>query len=426
MSALDRRVAPPVAMVADIHLPAKQCETLPNGVELTWLRSGNQPLVRLTLQWEGGSLDMPRPWLIGTAFEAAKEGAGDLSGSDIADAIDFNGARLSKRVSDHFSGLELLVLKDRLAVMLPVLSSIITKPHFDEDAIRRILSRAAARQATNLAKVAYLAGISVNERIYGEHHPMAYMPTPQEITDTDRVKVVDAFTTAVSAGRLHAFLAGDVTDEVLAEVRDFLAQLPVAQGASPIKIVPFAPQQPSRTSIDMPDALQAAVAMGLPSIPRSHPDYIKLRMSIIALGGYFSSRLMKNIREDKGLTYGIQSVLLGTHEGASIRIVAQCDKAYVDQVINETCNEIRGMVANPPAGDELNRLKLNVWTSLATITDSPFSIMDHYIADMQVGTGADYFARQLAAVESINSQDIADLVSSYIDPEQFTIAVCGA
>ncbi|MGM9859513.1 MAG: M16 family metallopeptidase [Muribaculaceae bacterium] len=426
MSALDRRVAPPVAMVADIHLPEKQCETLANGVELTWLRSGNQPLVRLTLQWEGGSLDMPRPWLIGTAFDAAKEGAGDLSGAQIADAVDFNGARLSKRVSDHFSGLELLVLKDRLPVMLTVLSSIISKPHFDEDAIRRILSRAAARQATKLAKVAYLAGIEVNKNLYGEQHPMAYIPKPLQITDTDSDAIADAYRLSVGAGRLHAFLAGDVTDEVLAEVRNFLAQLPVAQAVSPIKIVPFAPQQPSRTSIDMPDALQAAVAMGLPTIPRSHPDYIKLRMSIIALGGYFSSRLMKNIREDKGLTYGIQSVLLGTHEGASIRIVAQCDKAYVDQVINETCNEIRGMVANPPAGDELNRLKLNVWTSLAAITDSPFSIMDHYIADMQVGTGADYFARQLAAVESINSQEIADLVSRYIDPEQFSIAVCGA
>lgn len=426
MSAVNRRVAPPVARAADIHLPEKQCETLDNGVNLTWLRSGNQPLVRLTLQWEGGTLDMPRPWLIGTAMDAAKEGAGNFSGSDIADTIDFNGARLSKRVSDHFSGLELLVLKDRLPLLLPVLSCIISSPHFNEDTIRHILSRAAARQTTNLAKVAYLAGISVNERIYGSHHPMAYLPTPQEITDTTRDEVIDAFNSLLGSGRLHAFLAGDVTDEVLASVRSFLAQFGVAQGSSPIKIIPFEPQQPSRVSIDMPDALQAAVVMGLPAIPRSHPDYIKLRMSIIALGGYFSSRLMKNIREDKGLTYGIQSVLLGTLEGASIRIVAQCDKAYVEQVISETFNEIRALVTNPPVGDELNRLKLNVWTSLAAITDSPFSIMDHYIADMQVGTGADYFARQLAAVESISTQDIADLVSRYIDPAQFSIAVCGA
>ena len=425
MSILDRSVAPPVADLSDIKICERQRECLENGVELSIVNSGEQNLWRLSLVWDGGSLDTPLRSLPALMTEAMREHSATLSGAQIADIIDFNGARLTSRSSDHYSIIEIIALNSQLPTLLPLLSEIITNPEFDEATTEMVARRAAARHAMQEAKVAYASSVRTMQAIAGENHPAAVFESPEIIKNIRPDDLIRTYADIIGCGHLHACLAGRLSEEDIELVREFLKKLPARQGESIIKILPYQEQAPGRFFVERAESQQSAVSMAIPTIGRDNPDYIDLRLSVIALGGYFSSRLMSNIREEKGLTYGINGALMGSREGAYVSIDAQCDAAYVEQVIEETRKEIFDLRTNPPHGEELRRVKRHAWTSLANTADSPFATMDHYITSQIIGSPDNYFDRQLKAIANLSSERIAELANRYLDPDELRISVAG-
>lgn len=422
MSKLDRTVAPFVHDTADISLLSEQIVTLATGVKLHLLDQDSQNLVRLSLLWEGGTLDMPLQAIPMVLASALSEGSRKYSGAEIADIIDFAGARVTPRISEHFTGIELISLASCYDRLLPVIEDMIVAPLLSDDTIAMMTARAAAKLSTTMAKATYPVNEAIDTIIHGEGHPAARTTTPEHIEALTRDDIVSAYDMTVGSGRLHVFLCGSLTAAIVDSTIAMLNNLPAPAGKSAIVVVPDTPMLPRRVVIERPGDVQAAVCMGMPAIKRDHPDYIPLRLSVMALGGYFSSRLMTNIREDKGLTYGISSYLMGSYEGASVRIGAQCDVRYVDRVIDETFKEIEAMVSRPVDGAELHRLRLYGFNSLAAITDSPFSIMDYYITALVVGTGLDYFNRQLDVLRSLTSDQLRQVFIRHIDPSRFSVA----
>jgi predicted Zn-dependent peptidase len=145
----------------------------------------------------------------------------------------------------------------------------------------------------------------------------------------------------------------------------------------------------------------------------------------MALGGYFGSRLMSNIREEKGLTYGISASLCGNYEGAYVEIDAQCDASFVEQVVEESRKEIASLWENPPRDEELHRIKLRVWSSLASIADTPFATSDYYITRRIVGTTDSYFQDQMEALKNLTSHRIAEIAKKHLNPDALTVAIAG-
>lgn len=424
MSTLDRSKAPSVTTVPDISLPPCDTRTLPNGVVLNTLCAGDQPQSLLTLVWEGSVHESPKPSLPHFVFEAMREGTADYTGPQIADAIDYAGARLSSRISEHHSGLQLTVLNSQLPGLLPVLDSMIRRPLYEQPAIEMVGRTIAAGVATQRAHASYPASRAIVTSLRGEGHPAVREELPDAIRAVTPEEVAMWHRHSVGRGRLHAYFSGNYSPQLLQQVTDFLEALPTADPECALNIVPNRPTGPVRKTVERPDSAQGALSMGMPAIGRDHPDYIALRIAVVGLGGFFNSRLMQNIREEKGLTYGIGSALFGDHEGATVRINAQCDKAYIDDVIAETMAEMRGLVTNPIAGDELTRLKLNVWSSMASSTESPFAMMNAHLTNLLVACPQGYFEAQLAELASLTPERLADVAARYLDPDKLSIGIC--
>ncbi len=420
MSGLDRSVAPPVKAFADINLVPEHVETLPNGVTLHVVNTGSQPISRLVIVREGGTLDASKPWQKRLMAEAMRENTAVMDGERIADITDYNGARLTGGAHDHFTKLDLLVLNRRIPDLLPVMRAIMFDARFTERNLGVIAGKAAANRAIQLSKVSYVAANAARRMVTGVTHPAAMTATPDDFTSTT-VDDVSSLYYEMLGARMHVFLGGSLDDATVDAMRYFVAALPAAYG-SLMCVQPYAPSAPARVHIDMPQAMQAAVSMMMPAIGRDHPDYIGLRLAVMALGGYFGSRLMRNIREEKGLTYGISAALLGSREGAYMEIGAQCDRSYVEQVIEETAKEMSGLCTDPPRGEELERLKLHAWTALASAADSAFGTLDHYITGLMVGMPENYFADQMRCVASLTSERIVEIAGRYLDPEQLRVA----
>ena len=421
--ALDRTTPPPTSPIGRITLPDEQVEILPNGIDFHVVNVGSQQICRLALLRDGGMLDFPDLALAMVTNESSMEQTAHHSGEEMADIIDFNGARIVTRLADNYSVTENVVLNSRLSDILPIIGEIVTEATFNPQSVGMVARKKAATAALQAKQVAYVADDRLAHMIFGPNSPAARNPQPADFENIT-AEACDECYKLMNTGRLHAFLGGSFLAAQIEEVRQFLAALPNGN-ADLIRPLTYLPQAPGRIFTPMPDAKQSAVSMGIPTITREHPDYIPLRLSIIALGGYFGSRLMSNIREEKGLTYGISSALLGQPGHAHMSIKAQCDAANVDIVIEESIKEIQALITNPPQGGELRRLKQFVWSQLAASVDSPFGILENYITHLLVRTPDDYFQQQLKALELLSPEIIAEMAAKYLRPDKLRISVCG-
>ena len=425
MSQPNRAVAPQVAEMCDLHLAPSSVLTLDNGVSLTIINQGDQPITRLSIFYDGGENDFAPHSLPHVLGEAMRDGTKQLSGDKIEDIIDFNGALLSRHPSSHYSGFTLFCLNDRLHQVLDVLQQIILEPSLDAAAVERRKAKIATTMRVDLTKVSYVANQAIAPLLFGQSHPETRHDIPEDVESITAEQIRDCYQQIVGSGHMQAFAAGQIDKRAETEIINFLSRFPEASAPSPIHIEKYQPQGSGRIDVEMPHAVQSAVVMCIPAIDRSHPDYVNLRLAVMGLGGYFGSRLMQNIREELGLTYGISSALCGSYEGGYIRIGAQCDAKYVEEVIKQTQYEMEKLIAEPIAEDELLRLRRYAWSNLATTADSPFTSADYYITERLVGTPPSYFADQLRCIRQLHPQIIQQMAQRYFNMSDMSIATAG-
>lgn len=423
---LDRSTAPKVKPFGRLSLPSEQVVVLSNGLTLHVLNGGAQDVARLTIITEGGSADCQNPCVATFAAELLREGNSNADSEAIADKIDYNGAWLNCGASGHFTTVQLSSLSAKLSSLLPVVVSCVTDPVFPQHAFEIIKQKGIARQQLNLSKVSFLATADNKRLICGSDHPESHILTSDEIAAITRQDLIDFHAGCLDAKLMHAYLCGKLADGLVETVSRHLETIPSRGLGSPIRINKYEAEAPTCSIVKKAGSLQSAVVMSLPAIPREHPDYNALRMTVTALGGYFGSRLMMNIREDKGYTYGISSALIGSREGGYIMISAQCDNRYTDALVDEVKAELRRMVDCPLSADELDRLRFNVASDLASTLDSPFTMMDYYEMVRTVGIPYDYFDARQKTLASIDAEKVCDLSRRYLDPDQLRISIAGS
>lgn len=421
----DRTIAPETRPFGFRKLPSETVEVLPNGITFHRYSGGDQPVCNLIVSFSGGVQETPTEYEAQMAVSILQEGTANYSGAEIAEILDFNGARFIRSTSAHRSGVNITMLNSGADEVLPLLADMLTAPVFPQEAVEAAKNAAISQLQINNSKVSFLADKECARMIWGDSHPTSKVATEDEIRDISRATLSGWHRRMVSARTCHVFLSGLLDDSLIAKVRDFLRSLILpGPGIGPV-IIPMSPAPPGVNFVEKEGARQNGVAAAIPAIPRPHPDYIPLRLAVVALGGYFGSRLMANIREEKGYTYGISSFLAGSPEGAFTGIAAQCDMTYTEAVIAETRNELRNLALNPPRGEELRRLKLFCSTSLVETLDSPISIMGYYATSLFAGIPDGYFEAQQRAIDTLTPDTIAEMAGKYLRPEDLRIAVAG-
>lgn len=414
---------PTVHPITGIRLPEAETSTLPSGLKFCRVHGGDADVVRLRVVWKGGERDCRIPQVARIASLMIPEASQGYPDGQAARALDFNGAGLGVTSTNHSTILTLTVLSSKLAAVLPVVADLIHHPAYGEKTFGVMRGIEAMRLATSMVDVDSRAAMLLSQVMAGKGHPAASAPTPSDVEAITFSEVTDFCrrTLGYASGAV-AFLSGNFTDGNLSDAEEFLSSLPDCT-EPPSQFTEFHPDVPGRYSVAVPDALQGGIRMGLPSIGPFHADFVALRESVTALGGYFGSRLMRNIREDKGYTYGIQSYILTGREGASVRVAVQTDVSTIDAVIGETRLEMRRLAENPPCGEELERLRQNLALELAAVVDTPFSVADEY---MRVLTGLvpdNLFRLRSEALSVLSPETIADAAARYLSPDALRIAV---
>lgn len=421
-----RKIPPAVTDFPPLSIQYPTVDTLSNGIDMHILEAGEQPVNRLTLSWEGGMTDTDNSAAMTLMALLLREGTVSYSGKEISETLDFNGAWLKVEPLSHNITVTLHSLNTSSASLLPLLAEIIREPIFPEKEIDAMKEKVAASAEISLKKVSTLASIANRKLTFGLNHPLATQtPDPVLIRRITRDDIVKEWEHTFSSNRPTIFIAGQTTGITTAIDKVFSSDKYPVRNGSRRKIIPFKPEKENRSSVRSDNSLQSAICMSVPTIPRSHPDYIDLRLAVMALGGYFGSRLMANIREDKGYTYGINAALLGYLEGGVITISCQTDPSYVSPLIEETLKEIDRLKSIPMDLDELTSLKRFAMSSLAATLDSPFSVMDHHINHLHSATPTNYFELQQKAISELTPDRISDVLAKHLDMSEMKISIAG-
>lgn len=422
---LDRSTPPTIKDFGHLSVPQCRRLTLDNGIKLSVIDHGEFEVNRLTMSWIGGANDVDSLSTLILATDLMREGSEWHSGAEIAETLDFNGAWLKSNIHSHHSSLILHSLNHRFSHILPTIFESITSPRYPTAEFEISREKIAKRKELNLSKVAYLSNQSNHQLIFGDNHPCAKDETPDEVRGITHDNVENLHHKVFNANGCELFLAGRITPEIEDAVNKTFSQLKYNDDFISHRVIPMLPAQNKLQIINVDEALQSSITMSIPTINRNHHDYIDLRYAIMALGGYFGSRLMTNIREDKGYTYGISSALLGNWEGGVMTISTQCDNRYTQAVIKECKKEIELMKTDNFSAEELNRLKRYAMSQIAGILDSPFSIMDYYENQRHVLTPIDYFDRMQHSLKNLSSQRIATLAQQYLHLDEMRISIAG-
>ena len=422
---LDRTLAPPVQPLARVVLPAAEVLTLPSGARLHVLANEAQPVVRLQAVFRAGKLAEPMPGLASVTARMLLEGTITRTARQIADEVAFYGASLECDSGFDRSTLTLYCLTRHLPTLLPLVLDVLTNPAFPAAELQQLKTRTVQNVRIERQKTSYLATERFNELLFGNDtaygrpfDEAAYQSiTAEQARDFHRV--------AYALANAELFLCGDVAAE-----RDLVAQsfgtnalaggaLPESVGVSPEAEV----TAPDRVVV--PGSLQASIRMGRPWPAPTHPDTHRLKLLVNVLGGYFGSRLMRNIREDKGLTYGIYASVAPREYGTYLVLGTDVKGESGDFAVSEIELELRRLQQEPIPAEELETVKSYLLGKFANELSTVFEQCDKYKNLVFLGLPADYYTQFVQQTEAADSETLQALAQQYLSPAAMQVVVAG-
>lgn len=423
---LNRSIAPKVCGYNQLSLPTVRSSRLDNGIPLTIYDSSDSLDVnRLSLMWDGGMCESQNASIASLSADMLREGSQCRSGAEIAEVLEFNGSWLKTTVSSHHTNLVLYSLNSKIDQVFPLLNEIVTVPSYPERETAVLREKMVARARVDMEKVEYHCALSNRKMICGANHPLSICLSPEELALITTNDLREHHSRIFVPAGLGIYLSGRISPKIEDKINDVFGQVQISRPAQSLNVIPFQHSNEKLCVVKCEGALQSALKLTIPTINRNHEDYLDLRLVVAALGGYFGSRLMTNIREDKGYTYGVSASLLGYREGGIVNIDTQCDNKYVYPLIEEIKKEITLLKNEGVNGDELSRLQNYIMTSLVAMLDSPFTIIEFYETLKLIGLSSDYFKQQVQAVKNITSERIAQIASQYLNLENMYISIAG-
>ena len=336
---MDRTIQPEIQALKNFHILSPVRTTLPNGVPLTVVNAGEQEVVRMDILFAGGRWQQSQKLQALFTNRMLREGTQKYTAATIAEKLDYYGSWLELSSSSEYAYITVYSLNKYLAKTLEVVESMIKEPVFPEKELHTILDTNIQQYLVNTSKVDFLAHRGLLQALYGTQHPCGQIVVEEDYHAITPEVLRDFYGRHYHSGNCSIFLSGKVTEDIIRRVTGaFGTPFGQYQLKASKPIFSFVAVPEKRIFIEREDALQSAVKMGCTTITRQNPDYLKLRVLMTLFGGYFGSRLMSNIREEKGYTYGISAGIMFYPDSGLQGISTETDNEYVEPLIQEVYN----------------------------------------------------------------------------------------
>ncbi|WP_432713663.1 M16 family metallopeptidase [Pedobacter sp.] len=421
---LNRTLVPDSMQVNDIKFIAPQQQQLDNGIKVYTINAGKQALVRIEFIFDNVNFDATKPLQAVAVNHLINNGTATLSAKDIADKVDYYGAFLQTEYGADQSSIKLYTLNKHLKSVLPILKSILDDSVFPQQEVDLFIQNQKQSLQVSLEKNDFLARKNFAHAIFGNSSYGSNI----SYADYDALQQQDLLTyykAAYQPENCTLFVAGKFEQTEFELLNTVFGQQWNNKEVSIKNSFEFQASPKGDIFIERPDAIQSAIRMGALGIKRTHADFASFQVLNCLLGGYFGSRLMANIREDKGYTYGIGSAVVSMKDAGYFFIATEVGADVCGNTLTEIEKEIDRLKTDLVPDGELDLVRNYMLGSMLGSLENAFSHADKFKNIFFSGLDYGYYARYIETVKTIDANHLRELANQYLNTEDFVKVVVG-
>ncbi len=423
---LNRTIQPTVNPIEHIDMVKAEKRLLSNGLPVHFVNAGTQDVVKIDFVFEAGTWFQPANLVASLCNSMLEEGSTNFTAAEIAEKFDFYGAYVQLTVDQNQGFVNVVSLGKHLPAILEVMEDMIKRSVFPEHELEVLIAKNKQKWLLENEKVRTLCQKKFTQVMFGDAHPYAINNKLEDFDQITREDLISFYRSFYHSGNCHIIAAGKIDESVLQMLDDRFGGTDWQQNAVEIPEYEINPAPEKIHHVEKANGIQSAIRVGKFWVPKTHPDYHALSILITILGGYFGSRLMANIREEKGYTYGIGSFVLTLKKASYLVISTEVGNEYIEPTLKEIAVEMRRLQTEPVSENELETVKSYLLGEFLRDFDGPFALAGSFKAINDFELDYTFYDDALKILRNITSAELMQLAQQYLNPEDCYTVVAGS
>ena len=417
----NRTIAPPIKDAIEFNITLKPCTRflLANGAPVYYINDGAEEVAMIDFVFKAGNCYENKNGVAASTNYLIKNGTSKKNAFEITEYFEYYGAYLSRTCFNETATITLHCLSKHLKELLPVIRELITDAVFPWNELEIFQQNSIQRLSVNLLKCDFVANRLIDKYLYGAEHPYGRVSDKEDIEALTREDLTLFFKQFYASANCTIFSAGKLPNNFEALLDKHFGDLSLNENLPTVMYKRELASQKKYRVINDANGVQGAIRIARPFPNRHHPDFKKVMILNTLFGGYFGSRLMDNIREEKGYTYGITSYLQNHIQETSWVISTEAGKDVAEAAIEEVYKEMELLRETPVDADELLLVKNYMMGLNLGYVDGPFHVISRWKSLILNGLDEHYFYDSLNTIKTITAEELQALSNKYLLPEQF-------
>lgn len=417
---LNRTIAPPFVEAKSFDLPSARKQKLSNGIDLFTLPHVQQDVLKIELVFNAAKWQETQMGVSHFTAQMLEKGTPTKTAQQISEAFDGWGAHIEISPGYDFTAVSLYSLAKNWNEAFRLLTELIQVPTFPAEELELQKTIFLQNLKVNLEKNSFVAGQVIRKNLFGSAHPYGSSILEENVKPLDRQHLAEFHKKYYQPFAVFVTAGSSFDEQSLIRL---LEQFPKVVASAPRSFTLTAGVQ--KDHIEKAESIQTAIRVGKKSLGRKHPDYLTLLLLNHIFGGYFGSRLMKNIREEKGLTYGIYSSLQALRHESFWVIGADVNKENKDLALDEIRKELDAIRQQPISADELDIARSHFLGSLQSEVANPFSVMEKakniYLNELP----ADFYQHLFSQMKKTTAEDLMRVANTHLNEKSLKVVTVG-
>jgi zinc protease len=423
---MQRNIAPPLQLIDAVNFQKPIGVELERGIEAFFIKGGSHEILKFELLFRSGSYHQDKPLQAVSVANLLKHGTKHKTAEEINRIWDFFGVSLQIEAQKDIISIGFFCLTRHLDPVLDLLVEIISEATFPADELDLMLKKKKQKYIVNHKNVEHLTRIHFGEKLFGGHHPYGSLVNEDDFDKLNRDDLHRYYSRFIHPGNCICFVSGNFPDDIADIVNNKLKRVNWSTNLDNQNELQFRPDAlTGKYYVEKDDTMQSSIRIGKLMIGRNHPDYHKVSIANTLLGGFFGSRLMQNIRQDKGYTYGIHSALVSLIKETYFFISTQVGNDVKEKALLEIYNELKDLRINPAGSHELIMLKNFLSAGFLRSFDGPFMQMERFRENFLFGMDYSYYEEFLPLLHRIKAEDIQEMGEKYFHEDYMLEVVVG-
>jgi zinc protease len=419
---INRKISPPIvdAVHLRIDLPKYEKHVLSNGVEVYLFNIGTQDTMMVNWVFDAGNWYEEKNLVAAATNHLLKNGTSKKNAFAINEHFEFYGSYLNRNCYNETAEVSLHCLTKQVTELLPVVAEIISESVFPEEELDIYKKNMQQRLKVNLQKNEFVAARMLDAYLFGEHHPYGRYSSEEQYAALQQDELKNFFNKYYREGKLVIFAAGVLPVNLVQQLESSFGKLNFSRHTLPQNALALHSAKEKKFRIqNSKEGVQGSIRLARLFPNRMHPDFPVMQVLNNILGGFFGSRLMNNIREDKGYTYGIHSYLMNHIQTSALVVSTEAGKDVCEPALTEIYREMERLCQEPIKEEELMLTRNYLIGSILSELDGPFQVAARWKNYILNGLTEEYFYNSVRTIREVRPKDLQEVAQRYLDKSAF-------